>query len=103
MTTEQIKEQLCYADERNPYNLITDYSITNSTCYCVNCESGRSELANELLREKEINKEMLTAIENTRKWYIKEGFNALKPDTPLVFNSLLSICFKYSEDRDRFI
>jgi hypothetical protein len=53
MTTTEIKQQLCYSDERNPLNWNNDYKRnTNTKCNCTNCESGKHELANELLRVK---------------------------------------------------
>jgi len=54
MNTQQIKEQLCYADERNPNKWKYDYSITNIECYCSNCTTGKHKLANELLRVKDL-------------------------------------------------
>ena len=49
MTREEIKQNLCWYDERNP-----DYSgnreYKKKECSCDNCFYGRDELANELLK-----------------------------------------------------
>ena len=49
MTREEILEDLCYYDPRNP-----DYTELShdegETCYCDNCFYGRTPLANELLK-----------------------------------------------------
>ena len=103
MTTQQIKEQLCYADERNPNKWKYDYSITNIECYCSNCTTGKHDLANELLRVKEINIKQLKAIEETRLWYINEGFNLLAPETPIVFSNLLDFILPMNNDKEKFI
>lgn len=51
MITEQIKENLCYNDERNPNHW--NIQILHADCPCDNCETGRTELADELLQVKE--------------------------------------------------
>jgi len=55
MNTQQIKEQLCYYDKRNPLGVYreTDEPHNTDDCYCDNCFRGKHDLANELLRVKE--------------------------------------------------
>lgn len=53
MTIEQIKEQLCYYDKRNPNYIESDRILSKDTyCSCDNCFYGRHSLAEELLRVK---------------------------------------------------
>ena len=54
MEKEEILTNLCSYDKRNP-----DYNIDleddrDGACYCDNCFYGRHQLANELLKYKEI-------------------------------------------------
>lgn len=104
MTTTEIKQQLCIYDKRNPY-YDENYPerIKTKICNCNSCYSGKHQLANELLRVKQQNISMLKAIEDTRLWYVKEGFKALAPVTPLVFSTLLDNILVMSEDKERFI
>jgi len=54
MTTQQIKERLCYYDERNPFCIKPNKKpMAGFTCSCDNCYYSRHKLANELLRVKE--------------------------------------------------
>ena len=55
MTTTEIKQQLCYYDNRNPDYIETlNERLKSKPCYCDNCYKGNHELANELLRVKEL-------------------------------------------------
>lgn len=49
MTREEITEQLCYYDPRNP-DYIDGTKKEGDICYCDNCFYGRTRLANELLK-----------------------------------------------------
>lgn len=50
MTKQEIYENLCNYDKRNPY-YDTDYIETpRQNCYCDNCFYGRDKLAIEILR-----------------------------------------------------
>jgi len=55
MTYEEITQCLCYYDKRNP-----DYQgekfRKEDSCYCDNCHTGKTELANELLKYVKPNK-----------------------------------------------
>lgn len=53
MDLEQIKEKLCYNDERNPYYLNGEPS---NNCFCDNCFYGRTQLAEEILRLRKIHR-----------------------------------------------
>lgn len=55
MNTQQIKEQLCIYDKRNPNYEEYNKPIKSENCFCDNCFRGKHELANELLKVKEIN------------------------------------------------
>lgn len=62
MSEEEIKSNLCYYDRRNPnFHIEEQYgydkeeveatgNFSKENCYCDNCFSGRSKLANELLK-----------------------------------------------------
>ena len=62
MTKEEIKEELCYYDTRNPDNVaiygMTEQEIKENgygehkkeDCFCDNCYYGRTKLAEELLK-----------------------------------------------------
>lgn len=58
MTEQEIKEELCYYDTRNPDNVATEEEIKEEgygehkkkNCYCDNCFYGRTKLAEELLK-----------------------------------------------------
>lgn len=54
MTLENIKENLCYNDSRNPDSTIdietTERNIVDKECYCDNCFRGKTILAEELLK-----------------------------------------------------
>lgn len=63
MTTEQIKEQLCIYDKRNPNYEEYNKPIKPNECYCDNCFTGRNDLADELLRVKDI---LTSAVEPIR-------------------------------------
>ena len=54
MTEEEVKEYLCYYDQRNPN--YTD-GERKEDCYCDNCFYRRDELAQEILRLREKLKE----------------------------------------------
>ena len=53
MTTEQIYSNLCYYDDRNPYNnnefIDMEELPLKSGCYCDNCFYGRTKLAEYIL------------------------------------------------------
>ncbi len=51
MTIEEIKENLCYYDKRNPLYLSEE---KKENCYCDNCFYRRDILANELLKYLEL-------------------------------------------------
>lgn len=55
MTLDQIKENLCYKDLRNPDATVDgetakEIAENNTDCYCDNCFSGKTALAEELLK-----------------------------------------------------
>lgn len=55
LTLEEIKENLCYNDLRNPDATIDEETAkeiaeSNVDCYCDNCFRGKTRLAEELLR-----------------------------------------------------
>ena len=55
MKLEEIKENLCYNDLRNPDTTVDketakEIAENNSDCYCDNCFRGKTVLAEELLR-----------------------------------------------------
>jgi hypothetical protein len=51
MDIEEIKSNLCYYDERNPYNnLQWDEKMPTKDCYCDNCFYGRTKLAEYILK-----------------------------------------------------
>jgi hypothetical protein len=55
MTLEEIKSNLCYYDLRNPDCTVDEETAkeigdSSTDCYCDNCFSGKTELAEELLR-----------------------------------------------------
>lgn len=55
LTLEEIKENLCYNDLRNPNVTIDEETAkevaeNNTDCYCDNCFRGKTELAEELLK-----------------------------------------------------
>jgi len=54
MNTQQIKEQLCIYDKRNPNYEEYDKPIKSENCFCDNCFRGRNDLADELLRVKDL-------------------------------------------------
>lgn len=63
MKIEEIKTKLCVYDERNPDNIGDEElmeqrkqnKIKKFVCYCDNCFTGRTQLAEELLK---LNKEL---------------------------------------------
>ena len=57
MTKTQIRENLCYYDERNPNSVIDEWAEEDERrepmekgCACENCFYGRSVMARELLK-----------------------------------------------------
>lgn len=57
MTTKEIRENLCFYDERNPDNAIElmdlskgDLEYLRMDCKCDNCFSGRAKLAERILK-----------------------------------------------------
>ena len=55
MTTQEITEQLCIYDKRNPnYKKDNERINKHKECYCDNCFTGRNDLADELLRVKDL-------------------------------------------------
>lgn len=55
LSLEEIKENLCYNDLRNPNATIDEETAkkiaeSNVDCYCDNCFRGKTRLAEELLR-----------------------------------------------------
>lgn len=52
---EEVKESLCFNDIRNPYSAIDEETAKEiaergDDCYCDNCFSGKTALAEEVLR-----------------------------------------------------
>lgn len=55
MTTTEIKQQLCIYDKRNPNHSNKEQRLNkDNLCTCDNCYDGKHNLANELLRVKEL-------------------------------------------------
>lgn len=55
------------------------------------------------LREKNLineNKQLLNQLKEVREWYIKEGFNKLAPETPIIFSKVLSTLLKNGMGKD---
>lgn len=55
MDVKEVKSNLCYYDERNPYMNVDkvtarEVKVKIKDCYCDNCFQGRSFLAEELLK-----------------------------------------------------
>ena len=55
MTLDEIKENLCYNDLRNPDVTVDEETAkeiaeNNVDCYCDNCFRGKTALAEELLK-----------------------------------------------------
>jgi hypothetical protein len=55
MTLNEIKENLCYNDLRNPDATVDEETAkeiaeNNAVCYCHNCFRGKTAMAEELLR-----------------------------------------------------
>lgn len=55
MTLDEIKENLCYNDLRNPHATVDEETAkeiaeSNAVCYCDNCFRGKTRLAEELLK-----------------------------------------------------
>lgn len=50
MSLQEIKENLCYYDPRNPDNVLDSNMVINNECYCDNCFRGCTKLAEELLK-----------------------------------------------------
>ena len=53
MTIDEIKENLCYNDLRNPNvdeETAKEIAENNAECYCDNCFRGKTALAEELLK-----------------------------------------------------
>lgn len=66
MDIQDVLQNLCYYDSRNPDNPLDkddqlDYDSRNKkvNCYCDNCFYGRDRLANEILRLKELYENMI--------------------------------------------
>ena len=51
---EKIESSLCYYDSRNPYGRRSEEEIKPEDCHCDNCFYGRTELAEEILRLREL-------------------------------------------------
>ncbi len=55
MTEDEVKQNLCYYDKRNPDSDLDNYSDAEllgrvgEHCYCDNCFYGKTALAEELL------------------------------------------------------
>jgi hypothetical protein len=53
MTKEEILENLCYNDDRNPITAGIDEDVKpRNNCFCCNCFYGRDKLALEILKLK---------------------------------------------------
>lgn len=50
MTEQEIKENLCYYDPRNPDGLNAYGNYKKEDCSCDNCFYGRAKMAEELLK-----------------------------------------------------
>lgn len=58
MTRNEILQNLCYHDLRNPENIYDEDRIIPKSCHCDHCFYGVSELAEESLRLFDENEEL---------------------------------------------
>jgi len=74
MNIKEIKENLCYYDERNPeYNMHDGKK--QKDCYCDNCFYGRDTLANELIKSRQVITELLEACKYALREIDKQAGN----------------------------
>lgn len=65
MNTEEILNNLCYYDKRNPNNNLDgnefddEYCYVIDQCYCDNCFDGKTKLAKKILRLNEQIKDIM--------------------------------------------
>jgi len=52
------------------------------------------DLSSEIRQLREERDEALNTLKQVREWYVKEGFNKLAPETPIVFSKVWSVLLK---------
>lgn len=68
MENNEILENLCYYDKRNPNNIAYDV-LNNNHCYCDNCFKGKTQLAEKILK---LTEEFEQYKKESIKWNIED-------------------------------